>query len=393
MPILGPDGFSGQQNDTRVLHVTPSFYPATAWGGPIFSTLAVCDGVATEAGVAVEVLTTDAAGPARADRLTERHTRFAAGYDVIYARRLVGRDVSPELLARLLPAIRRADVVHLTATYSFPTLPTLGLCRLLKRPVVWSPRGAIQARQEWTEAASRSKLLFEKIARSLAPKRTVLHVTAPVEAELTARAMPGMGVKIIPNSVEIPVEPSAFPRSEPGDRPLRLMFLSRVHEKKGLDLLLSALADLPGVTLDVYGTGDEAYIDGLKRMSGALGVGDRVVFHGHVNGEARETAYRSADLFVLPSHSENFGNVIAEALAYGVPVVTTTATPWAAIAQRGCGAWVTPDAAAVRAAIAELASADLCAMGQAGRAYMEEAFAPAVVARQMADLYRELSRG
>ncbi|WP_108676658.1 glycosyltransferase [Acuticoccus yangtzensis] len=375
----------------RVLHVTPTFYPATYWGGPIFSTRAVCDGVAGEPGIAVRVLTTDAAGPRPSDRVAERRTTFPAGYDVIYARRVAGRDVAPGLLARLLPAVAKADIVHLTATYSFPTLPTLAACRALGKPVVWSPRGAIQARLEWSEAVSGAKVRFEQAARMLAPQRTVLHVTAPVEAELTARAMPGLTVETIPNSVEIPGTPSTFPRSAPGARPLRLMFLSRVHEKKGCDLLIEALAGVPDATLDIYGYGEPDYVAALRQRAGTCGVADRVTFHGHVDGAARDAAYRAADLFVLPSHSENFGNVIAEALAFAVPVVTTTATPWEEIARRGCGAWVAPEAGAVRDAIARLTDADLAAMGQRGRAFMEAAFSSTVTARAMAALYRRLA--
>ena len=375
----------------NVLHVSPTYYPATYWGGPVFSTLALADGVAAEPDITLEVLTTDAASPDPSDRLPIRRRRFPAGYDVVYAHRIAGRDTSPGLLARLLPAVARADIVHLTATYCFPTLPTLFACRLLGRPVVWSPRGAIQARLEWAEAQSRRKVAFERIARLLAPAATVIHATAPREAELTARAMPGMSVELVPNSVKIPSEPSSFVRRAPGDRPLRLMFLSRLHPKKGLELLLEALAGLSGASLDVYGGGAANYLATLRAAVGRLGLTKRVTFHGHVDGAAREAAYRTADLFVLPSHSENFGNAIAEALAYGVPVVTTTATPWREVEMRGCGACVVPEAAAIGAAITRLAPRDLAAMGRLGRAYMVDAFSPAAVTRDMLRLYRTLA--
>lgn len=375
----------------NVLHVSPTYYPATYWGGPVFSTRDLADGIAAEPDIELKVLTTDAAGPNPSDRLPIRRRRFPAGYDVVYTRRIAGRDTSPGLLARLLPAVARADIVHLTATYCFPTLPTLLASRLLGRPVVWSPRGAIQARMEWSEAQSRRKVAFERVARILAPAATVIHATAPVEAELTARAMPGMRVELVPNSVRIPTEPSGFVRREPGERPLRLMFLSRLHAKKGLELLLKALAGLPGPILDVYGGGTADYLAALHAEVGRLGLTERVTFHGHVDGAAREAAYRTADLFVLPSHSENFGNAVAEALAYGVPVVTTTATPWREVETRGCGAWVAPDAEAIRAAIARLAPRDLAAMGRIGRAYMTDAFSPAAVTRDMLRLYHSLA--
>lgn len=375
----------------RILHVIPSFHPARHIGGPVVSTLRLADSLAAEPGIALEVLTTDAAGARVGDRVPVRRARFPVGYDVTYTRRIAGRDVAPGFLARLLPAVARADVVHLTATYSFPTLPTLAACRLLRRPVLWSPRGAIQARLEWEAADSRAKAAFERIALHLAPAASVIHATSPAEAALTARAMRGLLVRTVPNPVPIPPEPSGFVRQTPGARPLRLMFLSRLHPKKGLDLLLRALAGLPGATLDVYGSGAAEHVAALEAAVRQAGLGARVSFHGHVEGAAREAAYRAADLFVLPSHSENFGNVVAEALAFGVPVVTTTATPWAALEARGCGAVVPPDAEAIREAIARLAPHDLAAMGRAGRAFVAEAFAPDVVARRMIALYRALA--
>ena len=119
------------ESPLRVLHVAPSFWPATAWGGPVFSTKALCDALAALPGIDLTVLTTDSSGPGRHERLAldANPAGFAAGYDVHYARKLVGRDVSPDLWRRLRPMMRDADVVHLTATYSFPTLPTLAAAR------------------------------------------------------------------------------------------------------------------------------------------------------------------------------------------------------------------------------------------------------------------------
>lgn len=374
----------------NLLHVTPTFYPATYWGGPIFSTKALCDGAAAAEGVTVRVLTTDAAGPVASDRVRPARQSFPLGYSATYTHRIAGSDLAPGLLARLLPAVAWADIVHLTATYNMPTLPTLLACRLLGRPVVWSPRGAIQARMEWTGAQSRMKLQFERLARAFAPRATVLHVTAPIEAELTGRAMPGMELATIPNAIEIPDSPSVSVRSHQGDAPLRLLFLSRVHEKKGLDLLIAALPRLPDVHLTVCGEATPEYLRQLQAQVAQVGVSDRVVFRGHVDGAARAEAYRSADLFVLPSHSENFGNVIGEALAYGVPVITTTATPWAEIDTVGCGRIVPPQTEALEQAIADLAQADLAAMGRAGRAFVMERFSPERVSERMVTLYRDL---
>ncbi|MEM8664312.1 MAG: glycosyltransferase [Pseudomonadota bacterium] len=377
----------------RVLHVVPTFYPATRWGGPTFSTLALCNGLQRTGQVDLTVLTTDAAGPARGDRLNvPRHDRFEAGYTVTYARHIAANAVSVDLFAQLLPAMRRADLVHLTATYSSPTLPTLAGAKLLGKPLVWSPRGALQARQEWPGASSKAKVVFEALCRRLMPRRAILHVTSEAEKELSRRAIP-IPAAVVPNAVEMPPDPIL--RSYRPGGVLRLAFLSRVHPKKGPEQLIAALSALPAnTTLAVYGEADADYLAALQSQCAAAGVSDRVTFHGHVTGTAKTHAYENADIFVLPSFSENFGMVVAEALAHRTPVVTTTATPWGMLHEAGCGRLVPPgDSAALAAATAELASGDLAAMGAAGRALVEARYGEAELANAMIEVYAAVMSG
>lgn len=383
----------GQAGPLRILHVCPSFHPATRWGGPIVSTRAICDGVAGH-DVAITVLTTDAAGPDRRDRLDVGRgaVRFPAGYDVIYARRIAGRDVSAELLARLRPLMRRADVVHLTGTYSFPTLPTLALAKLLDKPLLWSPRGALQARREWAAADSRRKVLFEAMCRAAMPRRAMLHATSEAEAAHSMAALPGVPAVVVPNAVDLP-EPA--PRRHPASGK-KLLFLSRLHPKKGLETLLDALALLPAeVTLDVCGTGEPAYLVALHGRAEALGLGARITFSGHVGGAAKTAVFLDADIFVLPSYSENFGIVVAEALAHALPVVTTTITPWTQTVAAGCGLSVPPGrpdalADALRTLLRRTPG-ELAAMGAAGRRFVAARYGGQAIAARMLEIYLELA--
>ena len=122
----------------RILHITPAYYPATYWGGPIYSLLRLSEGLAKLDSVVLRVLTTDSAGPSVGDRVTVSRIpmRTWTGYEVYYCRRVCGVAISPGLLVKMWPLIRWSDVVHLTGTYSFPTIPTLLVCRLLRKPVV-----------------------------------------------------------------------------------------------------------------------------------------------------------------------------------------------------------------------------------------------------------------
>lgn len=368
----------------KVLHVVPTFYPATYWGGPIWSTKAICDGIAALPDVTLRVLTGDAAGPA----ITDRVTPVPLPYPVHYARRWAGNCIAPGLLARLPAAIHWADVVHLTGTYNMPTLPTFVLANILNTPVVWSPRGALLATQDWAGAPrKRSKHAFEHVANALRPPRCILHVTAQDEAAKSVARFPGLAQVVIPNAVPLPPLAARSPRS---DEVCRLMFISRLHPKKGLEALLDAMAKLPArFSLDIYGTGDQDYVQGLAQR--AAQSGGRIRLHGHVDGTAKAAAFHGADLFVLPSHSENFGIVVAEALAHGVPVLTTTATPWADVARHGCGRCVDLAKTDLATEITALADGDLPAMGARGRAWMAKDFAPDAMVAAFATLYRDMA--
>ncbi len=366
----------------NILHVTPSFYPATFWGGPIFSTKAICDGIAATPGFDLRVLTTDAAGPAVGDRVR----RVPLPYRVDFARRIAGHSVAPGLLARLPAAMLWADVVHLTGTYSFPTLPVLALARALGKPLVWSPRGALQATQDWPDAPRIGvKHLFERVAQVLRPTDTLLHVTAGVEAAQSVARLRSIQTAMIPNCVTIP---PALPRLYRPQGALRLMYLGRLHPKKGIDLLIAALPAQG--TLDIYGTGTPAHEAALHKAAQG---NPRIRFHGDVQGHAKALAFARADLFVLPSHSENFAITVAEALANGVPVLTTTGTPWQRLDVMRAGACIDLARDDLATAIALLAKGDLAAMGARGRDWMIRDFSPEAMVAAFATLYRALATG
>lgn len=369
----------------KILHIVPAFYPATYWGGPIWSTKAICDGVSALGGVQLRVLTADAAGPAIADRVVP----VSLDYPVHYARRMAGHCIAPGLLARMPPAIHWADVVHVTGTYNMPTLPAFVLARAMGKPVVWSPRGGLQATADWPDAPKRRiKHGFAHLANLLRPKGAVLHVTSAQEASHGTARLGQIARAIIPNAVDVPAQ---IPPRRPSDGQCRLLFLSRLHPKKGVEALFEAMTRLPAhFTLDIYGAGDAEYVRMLQ-MRANLSAG-RIRLHGHVDGAAKAAAFAQADLFVLPSHSENFGIVVAEALAHGVPVLTTQNTPWQDLGRQGCGRCIDLPRSNLAAEILALSAQDLVQMGARGRAWMRRDFSTAAMVDAFADLYRGLAQ-
>ena len=137
----------------KVLHIVPTFYPATYFGGPIFSLHELCNALSRMPDIELRVLTTDNAGP-KSKRIKAESfpVRFPGGYSVYYFKYLSGVSVSASMLLRMPSMIRWADIVHITSVYSFPTIPALFLCKLLQ-PVVWSPRG-IAAVERFNETST-----------------------------------------------------------------------------------------------------------------------------------------------------------------------------------------------------------------------------------------------
>jgi len=378
----------------KILHITPTYYPATYWGGPIFSVYALNNALARLSDVTLTVLTTDSAGPQMEDRLDQ--TRLNGLYpnqEVIMARRVAGACVSFELLLKLPVLVRRADVVHLTAAYSFPTIPTLVLCRIFNKPLVWSPRGAIQDAHEWEGTKRRLlKRLWERLCNILIrPGRVVAHTTAERERIATQERLSRATAMIVPNGVDVP---GIFPtRDWLPDGKLRLMYLGRLSPKKGIENLLEAISLLkdPSVSLTVYGAGDVAYTASLKELAGRLGLlGRSVFFVGNVNGEAKSEAFYTADACVVPSYTENFCMVVAEALAHGMPVIASHGTPWADVEKNQCGLWVENSPDSLAQAIIQIRAMDLPEMGQRGRDWMAREYSWDALAEDMMGIYRSL---
>jgi len=378
----------------NILHVTPACYPATYWGGPTFTVYALNDALAKLPGVTLKVLTTDTAGPNLKQRL--EHSQLADLYpyqEVLMTPRIAGASVSAEMLWRLPSLVRWADVIHLTAIYSFPTIPTLLICRLLGKPVVWSPHGAVQDAHEWAGSKRRIlKRVWEIVCNALvSPGKVVIHVISERERKPTQIRLPKAKAIIVPNGVDIPSHLPA--RKWLPDGQLRLMYLGRLSPKKGIENLLQSMALLndPTVILSICGTGDSAYVASLGNLADKLGLLNKNVFFvGHVDGGKKEQFFYRSDVCIVPSHTECFCMVVAEALAHGVPVIVSQGTPWAELENRRCGLWVDNSPEALVQAIVRIRTMELSEMGGRGRGWMKQDFSWIVIANDMLTLYKQV---
>jgi glycosyltransferase involved in cell wall biosynthesis len=217
---------------------------------------------------------------------------------------------------------------------------------------------------------------------------------------------------VIPNGVTLPTE---VQKSEAGSRKSAgrtILFLSRIHPKKGLlDLVEAWTAVIQNSEFGIQNSdmwrvvvagGDEnghlaevkaeiAKLGARSREQGAKRFEESFQFIGEVADEAKWDLYRNADLFVLPTHSENFGIVIAEALACGMPVITTRGTPWEDLITHRCGWWVEIGAKPLAEALNEamrLSDEERRAMGLRGRRLVEENYTWPAAAKKMMAVYR-----
>jgi len=390
----------------KILHITPAYYPATYWGGPIFTVYHLNNALVKISNLELKVLATDAAGSRVFERLSDEEKLTPFPHKVIFTRRVAGACVSTGLLRKLPKYICWADVVHLTATFSFPTMPTLILCRLYGKPVVWSLRGALlddlnRHNYDPQSCLKRSlKSIWLSICRRLiTANRVILHVTSEQEKAATAKVYPDARLAVISNGVAVPACLPVRDRWLPEGK-LRLMFMGRLTPAKGIENLLRAIAKIDkDISLDIYGTGTgsqggRGYSRSLVALARELGIIDKQVrFRGHVRGKAKIRAFLDADACIVPSYSESFCIVVAEALAMGMPVIVSNRIAWAEVAKRGCGLVVGNDPDALANAIESMREMNLPAMGDLGWEWMRDEFGWDTIADSMYNLYKKMLGG
>jgi len=292
--------------------------------------------------------------------------------------------------ARLLRACH-PDIVHIHGIWSPYLAAFAAAARRHGIPYVVSPHGMLES---WSlrEKPWRKGLALRVYQRRILQNASALHTTSEMEAlNLSRLELDAARIHVVPNAVSEPPDPVGLETVAP-DRERIVLFLSRIHPKKGLDNLLRAWGALrpKGWRLAIVGSGDAHYSASLARYCAANAV-ENVVFHPHVEGEERESVFRRASVFVLPTFSENFGNVVAEALIRRIPVITTTGTPWSAIVREGCGWYVEPTPAALQGALREATGLDdgaLLEMGARGSVYARAHFTLPRVREGLLNMYR-----
>ena len=377
----------------RVLHVTPSFYPALEFGGPVAALYELCL-AQLRAGHKVRVVTSTAGTTGtEGQQLSSGRWIEDFGVPTYYAPVRLPPDLAPAMVPELFRQCRWAQVVHVTGLFSVASVLAMATAQGVEQlgwrpgrpsaaerrlPVVLAPRGALLP---WALGQSASKVRKERFLAAMAPllrRVSGWHVTSLEEADAVRALLHKLGVRspaviaVVAQGLSGEAERAearpgqqaglqAAGRAEASESPsCQLVALGRIHPVKNLELALEALAVLrrgaaPAATLVIAGpTADPAYAAGLRARAEALGLGGAVTWPGLVRGAAKQRLLADSAMLWLCSHMESFGNVVVEALAAGTPVIATTTTPWELLEQAAVGRWVPPSPQALAAATVDL---------------------------------------
>jgi glycosyltransferase involved in cell wall biosynthesis len=374
----------------KILHVVPSYLPATRYGGPIRSVHGLARAQAAR-GHDVKVFTTNVDGPT-VSPVPVGVPVDINGVEVWYFPTSVGRRLyrSPAMAAALYRGGRSFDIVHLHSVFLWPTMMAARWAIASGTPYILTPRGMLVAdliarKSRWLKWAWIA--LFER--RTIAGA-AALHLTSDVElADFMAMGFCTRNIEVIPNAVDVPPVPDVPARNDNSTRPY-VLFIGRVNWKKGLDRLIPAMAQVPEVDLLIAGSDEEGYQPHLETLAEQYRVADRIRFLGEVDGDAKWSLLRGATLLALTSYNENFGMVVLEAMAAGCPVLVTPEVGLAAeVRVSGTGVVVSGEPGAIAAAIAGLLQQPELRriMGQKGRAVTKSKYSWDAIASQMESLY------
>ncbi len=285
-------------------------------------------------GVAVDAATTDDDGPGGRVATPLEQRVEQEGYGVFYFRKQTEfYKVSRPLGRWLQRHVAEYDLVHIHALFSHTSLAAARCARRAGVPYIIRPLGVLNRwgmanRRRWLKALS-----FRFVEQPVLRHAAAMHYTSRAEQREAEQAGATAPAAVIPLGIDTaafqnPPGPDNFLKRFPQAKGRTLvLFLSRLDAKKGLDLLLPAFAEIkkthPAAMLVIVGDGEKSYVAGLRGLAAQLGMADDITWTGFLGGADKLSAFAAASVFVLPSYSENFGIALVEALAAGLPCVTT----------------------------------------------------------------------
>jgi len=405
----------------RILHIVPTYFPATRYGGPIESVKQM-NATLVKKGVSVTVFTTNADGDGVLD-VPLGVPVDVDGVEVFYfpvSRNLFLRKwfYSQAMRRALKKRICEFDLVHITSVFLAASFLGSRYARKFKKPYIISPRGNLMV-EPLAYHAFKKWLYIKFIERFILKNASALHFTVEKEEEEYKKT--GLPLKksfVASNGVDVPDgvcgDRKDFLKNQfniAEDKKI-VLFLGRISWKKGFDTLVPAFAQAlqknSSLVLVVVGGDDEGYLENIKnqifslreiprggtniQISKSTPLEEHIIFTGELKGDEKWQAFCGADVFILPSYSENFGMAVVEAMACGVPVVVSDGVGiWPVIKECGAGIVVKKEEKVVAEALIKIFSDDKLRvdMGQRARECAKQ-FAWERVADMLIDVYKSL---
>ena len=386
-------------NNIRTAFITTHFPPSTGFGGVCESSHGLASGLA-RLGTHVEVVASDATAGGRLssaefDQIEQPGLTIQPFHHCLNNRLCFSTNAKPIIRQTL----ENCDIAHINGIYTYPVTIGARLARRLNKPYLIAIRGGLEPwrynQKHWKKSA-----FFRTILRPLLKLANAIHVTSEDEMHSCMDLGLNGPFAIIPNGIrlddfaDVP-DPSAGKELWPNFKGRRVvLFLSRLAKEKGLDMLLEIWGRInhrhPDTLLAIAGPDDRGYEKYVRDLIQKERLSQSVCLLGNVTGQKKLMLYSCSDIFILPSYSENFGNVIAEALACAVPVITTKGTPWKDIELHDCGKWTNVQADAIEDALyclLKMPSAELTNMGQRGQKLICQNYTWDIAARRMRNVY------
>ncbi len=367
----------------RAIHVVPGV--AEEASGPSYSVVRLCESLIAQ-GQDVTLAALEWAPMASPPP-------FLKTFPLGWGPRRLGRSTAMRRWLNQEAKSGQVEIIHNHSLWMMPNVYPGNAVRNSHCRLVVSPRGTLSAYALGLNALQK-KIFWHLLQAPALREAACFHATAESEYEDIRRLGFRQPVCILPNGIDVPPL-----EQTPNSVRRQLLFLGRIHPKKGIDNLLHAWQAMehkfPNWELHIAGPDNGGYLPAMQALAKQLEL-MRVVFRGPLFGEEKLRAYRSASLFVLPTHSENFGMTVAESLAAGTPTIVAKGAPWEGLDKQGAGWWidigVDPLTVCLEQALATPPE-HLAKMGRAGREWMIRDYAWEQIGAQLSGVYHWLLEG
>ena len=230
------------------------------------------------------------------------------------------RKYSPKMISWMRERLHIFEMAHIHAAFSLLSTRSAFMCRKKNVPYVFRPLGTLSPYSLKSGGAALKKVWWSTLEKRTVSGAKAIHATSQTEAEDISAISPEAHVSVIPIAQKVE---ATKPRTKTS-KAANFGFISRIHPKKNIENLLRALAATgDDSTLTIAGTGDKKYVSSMKKLASQLGLGERVKWLGFIDGLPKMKFFSEIDFLVLPSFHENFGLAVAEAFAYGIPVLAS----------------------------------------------------------------------